>query len=317
VRGPEGGDSRSRRPHPIPSEGNRKEDVKRSAQPSGSLSANETYSCPVCSGTLYISWRTGLYTGELEPFYHCFSCEADGLDRDGYNAALREHGVAPWRLKKGDFSQLGEPSGRGRANSQPPEAPSFGSVCGWNERLLYSPEPLAYLMQRRGLSLETLCEYKVGWDGSDLIFPALDGQRVTYVYRRRPIDGAQMMAMGGPRVPYPDLPPHGALCLVAGEIDALSGRQIGLRAVTVCGCSLPDHALPYFAGRTVYLMFDVGEERAAERIAHRLQRVGTRASMVRLAALGLPAKADLNDAVRGGIRACEIRALIREGRRSA
>jgi hypothetical protein len=126
-----------------------------------------------------------------------------------------------------------------------------------------------------------------------------------------------MIACGGPRQPYPDLPPHGALCLVAGEIDALTGRQMRLRAVTVSGCALPDHALPKFAGRTVFVLFDVGEEVAAETVAVKLRSVRAIAHGVTWPP-GLPAKTDLNDwFVKEGGTADKLRALIANARRSS
>lgn len=265
---------------------------------SSALLPAEQYFCPLCEGILYVNQRVGRWSNRLEWFYFCFSCEADGLDRKAYNAALNERGIQPRRLKDGDFAQLGKPLGRTRANA--PAPPSSASIDGWHSALLSSRKPLAYLRNRRGLTLDTLSRFGVGWDRDrrDLTFPAWEDSQPVYLYRRKPVDGAKMIASGGPRPPYPDLPPEGALALVAGEIDALIGRQIGLRAVTVNGKALPPHAISRFAGRRVYVMFDVGEEEAAGRVAEKLNAVGASACVARLSTLGLPDKADLNDLYR-------------------
>jgi hypothetical protein len=197
--------------------------------------------------------------------------------------------LAPWLTRSGT-----------RRCGTPPKMPSLGMVGGWASALLSSGDPLHYLRDRRGLSEDTLRRYEVGWDAKrgDLTFPAWDGREVVYVYRRKPVDGARMIACGGPRRPYPDLPKTGALVLVAGEIDALTGRELGINAVTVSGCELPEHARPRFAGRTVYVMFDVGEEEAARRVAAKLGGIASRTSVVRLSTLRLPLKSDLNDLYR-------------------
>src|SRR5205823_2595581 len=134
--------------------------------------------------------------------------------------------------------------------------------CGWASSLASSGSPLDYLTERRQLRSNVLNKYVVGWDrdSGDLTFPTFDGNKVTSVVRRKPVDGAKVRApLGHERQPYPDLPPDRALCLVAGEIDALAGRQMGLRTVTIGGCNPRRSAYPLFAGRLVHVLFDVGE----------------------------------------------------------
>jgi hypothetical protein len=241
----------------------------------------------------------------------CLANISELLDCQPYQLLDPKSGLsrlAPWRA-----------SMSGRLRDRVVAPPSVEQVEGWHSALFASSEPLAYLTERRGLTLDVLKQARVGWDQSrgDLVFPAFADGTATYLYRRKPVDGAHIVAMGGPRQPYPDVPTRGALALVGGELDALSGRQIGLRAVTVSGCSLPDHAVQHFVGRTVYIMFDVGEEGPAEAVVSKLRAAGGQAVCVRLALLGLPYKGDLNDAVRSGITPSAIAALIRNERRDA
>ena len=209
-------------------------------------------------------------------------------------------------------------SGGNEPEREPPAPPSLGAVCGWHSALLSSGEPLAYLTERRGLTVETLHAYGVGWDRDRrrLTFPAWRDGRPVYLYRRRPVDGAKMVSSGGERQPYPDMPLQGEVWLAGGELSALSGRQMGLPAVSVCGCHLPDHALGHFIGRRVIVALDVGEEPQAKAIGEKLRSVGVAVRTVRLARLGLPLKGDLNDAMLAGHTAEDIRAL-RRGRRTA
>jgi hypothetical protein len=209
-----------------------------------------------------------------------------------------------------------------RRRGEPKPLPSPAQIDGWASALLSSGEPLAYLLERRKLSLPIVCRYLLGWDRTrgDLTFPVFSGQLrrgVVNLYRRKPADGANMRALRGwPRAPYPNLPARRWLLLVAGEIDALTGRQLGFPAVTVSGCALPDHSLPLFRNRVVYVMFDAGrEEEAAERVAAKLSEAGAIAYVIRLSRLGLAEDADLNDYSREGGSSEELVQLIKDERR--
>lgn len=210
-------------------------------------------------------------------------------------------------------------SARGRRREGPPAPlPNGGTIDGWHSRLLATREPLAYLIDGRGLSLETVGRHRIGWDGRHLTFPIFGaGGDLLNLQRRLPVDGAAMRGLfrRGSQL-YPDVPRRGPLLLVAGELDALLGRQHGLRAVTTtCGARVPDALLPPLAGRTVAIAFDVGEEAAAETTAAKLRVAGSEAWVVRLGLLGLPEKGDLSDYLRAEGSAAEVRTLVRDERR--
>jgi hypothetical protein len=100
---------------------------------------------------------------------------------------------------------------------------------------------------------------------------------------------------------------------VAGEIDALSGLQMDLPAVTTtCGATVPQHLAALFTRCSVYVLFDVGELRAAKAAARQLLASGARSAQVLdLGHLGLPRGGDLNDLHRQGGTREDIVALVR------
>ena len=122
-------------------------------------------------------------------------------------------------------------------------------------------------------------------------------------------------AHGRPRPLYPDVPPRGPLCLVEGEIDALTGRQMDLRTVALGGKRPPRPRLSRLGGRSAAILFDVGADEAAERIARLLHAAGGTAWVVRLGLLGLDEDEDLNDYHRAGGSVTELRRLIAIERR--
>ncbi len=295
----------------------------------------------------------GAATSELDPpqlgdriVFHCSKCghEADAtyiekygrrewaigsrVDRcPGGGACLRA--IAEWlgapsaSILKSDprpwLAQVAEYTGR--RDGEPEPLPSSAMIDGWQSRLLSvaEPEALEYLTGERGLTLETIKRYRLGWDSDAraLTLPVHDaaGQLVN-LRRRRLGRGEPFRGLRGRGSQlYPDLPPGGVL-LVAGEFDALAARQHGADYVvtTTCGASLPDHLAPVLAGRSVAVAYDVGEEAAAERTVAKLHSFGCESWVVRLELLKLPDAGDLNDYFRSGGMTHELAALIRRER---
>src|SRR5205085_3355641 len=116
-----------------------------------------------------------------------------------------------------------------------------------------------------------------------ITFPARDenGKLVNVRYRfLNPDADPKVIGLARPAVLYPDVPPEGGLLLVAGEIDALTGRQNDLPTITTtCGQQLPDPLAQRLAGRKVFVMYDVGEEAAAARTVAKLRALGSPATI--------------------------------------
>jgi hypothetical protein len=274
--------------------------------------------CPECGVRALDFTHKPHRDGGWTVLIHCFGC------RGGLHDIHAATGIAKWRLLTWPPPDELGPSEWwvGRREGPGDSPPSEASVAGWRSALVSTPDAMRYLTQRRRLTLETIDRYELGYDrGQDAItFPVRDANGELVNLKRRSLDPAadpKTKGLARPACWYPDVPQSGAVLLVAGEIDALTGRQLELPAVTTTCGELPEHLAPELAGRAVYVMYDVGEDLAAERTARRLRALGSRAVVVRLSRLGLTHKSDLNDLYcQGGTRR-DIERLIKRERRAA
>jgi hypothetical protein len=233
------------------------------------------------------------------------------------SAAAFKTDPRPWLAQVAEFTTQRE----GDAES----LPSTGYIEGWHSRLLATAHPFEYLTCERGLTVETIARYQLGWDGDEhtLTLPVYDSAgELVNVRRRRVGPGEPFRGLRGRGSQlYPDVPPGGIL-LAAGEFDVLAARQHGAGCpewsggvvTTTCGASLPDHLAAELAGRSVAVAYDVGEEAAAERTVAKLRSLACESWVVRLELLGLPPGGDLNDFFRDRGTARELAHLIRRER---
>jgi hypothetical protein len=154
-------------------------------------------------------------------------------------------------------------------------------VIGWHKRLLSLPDRLEYLHSKRGLSIETIKEFKIGWSsrlhrytipildengicrnirmydphrtsGKVINFTeTLDGKRISYGSPIRLFNLDQL-------VKRKDEP----IILTEGETDALVTYQHGFLAVSgTGGCmAFRPEWLPFFEGRDVIICYDCDEK---------------------------------------------------------
>jgi hypothetical protein len=267
--------------------------------------------CPVCGkDNLDVTGRN----------IGCWSCEADGLTGGDYLRALaREVGCRGDQLYADPLAYLAPYLDRpGARSAAPPEPITEERIDGYVSRLWAErgADALAWLRARR-LTDETIREYRLGFDDTDpflddaIVIPVYeDGEPVREKRRFLYSDDPKTMNSPGPAKLYPDVPERGALLFVAGELDALIGRQMGLPTVsTTCGAKLPEHLAPAFAGRRVFVMFDVGED--ANVAVDHARAVGATVTVIDLGALELPPKGDLNDLYLAGGTAEDVKDLVR------
>jgi hypothetical protein len=194
-------------------------------------------------------------------------------------------------------------------------------VGGWAQRLLASPEPLAYLTGERGLSLDVIGAARIGWDGKALTFPMFSAGELVGFKRRAPRAGAQMLNWPGSGRPWPlyPEPSPGArwVLLVAGELDALRALSAGLPATSVTlgagyNGDLWDEWTDALRGRRVVVCFDNNETEQARECVSRLGEAGISARRLDLRALGLDSpKGDLSDYLNGGGDSARLRAAFK------
>lgn len=266
-----------------------------------------------------LSHRIGNYGG-WTVLVHCWGCDA-GLNEISAASGIPRHILLRWPPPH----ELGPPVSRGRAPAvgRVGRGVSQPMIDGWASALWANPAALAYLREKRGLNNETILRYELGCeDGEWIVLPCWDERgRICGVKRRAldpDADPKTLNSLGNSTI-YPDMPDSRGVVLVGGEMDALTGRQLGLPTVTpTCGPFVsPPHILRRFRGKRVFVMFDVGENYKIQSATILLRPVAAEVRVVDLARLkrGAAKQFDLNDAHRLGISREQILALIQRAGR--
>jgi len=229
------------------------------------------------SPSLSINLKTGQW--------RCFAPHCPGSKGGGY--------------KKFDAMLNGEGGHAGPVTSQPID-PS--AVEGFHKVLLQSSKMLNLLTTKRGLTMETITEHKLGFDSDRVWIPIYDADGgIVNVRKYKP--GAKKDKM----VPYAAgynkarLFPVQALesdwlVLTEGEMDCLVLRQYEFPGVTTTGGAdtwLAEFT-PLFKGKRVYICYDDDEagKKAGMVIARKLAPV---TAEVRVVHLGLRGTSDEKD----------------------
>lgn len=145
--------------------------------------------------------------------------------------------------------------------------PTEEDVALWHERLLVSASQRDYLLEERGLTLETIKEYQLGWYQGRYSIPVRDiSGDIVNVRRYNPKARKSKDKMisiaghGGARIFRPDLlADYKEVILVEGEMDFMVARQVGLPASTHtagAGTFLAEWG-PLFSEKVVYICYDV------------------------------------------------------------
>jgi hypothetical protein len=163
-----------------------------------------------------------------------------------------------------------------------PEVISEGSISGWQSALMSSDEELDELMEKRGLSEETLTEYQIGWDSSREVYtiPIRGFDREIWNIRRytfHPKGNTKIWSVTGMRTtelyPVSILAGNPAdIVIGAGEWDVLLAIQNGYPAITRTAGekTWKPEWNKHFEGKNVWLGHDADfTGRAANRLVHR------------------------------------------------
>jgi hypothetical protein len=303
-------------------------DAKRTGSPDGltdshaALGSRIEFGCPVCrGGNADATYKLGR-DGQPRWFVGCKSikCPDGAAYLDALGDAL---GVGAGRTPEALAGVVRARYGRRRSRQRASPLPTREEIATAAHRLLEEPQPLRYLTDVRGLTLDVIAAHRIGW-GTDwygrdcLTFPIFDATgSLVSVKVREPRSGDQMRAWPGCelRALYPQ--PERAwwtLVLVAGELDALRARAAGLPACSVTrgAGQWHDDWTAALRGRRVVVAFDNGEEDQARATVARLLAAGVRARRLDLRDLGLTdEKGDLSDYLNRGGSIAKLRRAMR------
>lgn len=183
-----------------------------------------------------------------------------------------------------------------RSSSRKPKEEINESVVeGWHSALLSNSKRLNALMRQRGLSIETIENYELGWDqGAEAYtIPIRDSAGNISNVRRYQLDVPEgrrkiwsVDGMGTPTLYPVDQLDHPSIMICEGEMDALLSIQKGIPAITRTGAAdvwQPSwsHA---FSGKNVYVCHDMDTkgQRANTRIASAVRQYAKKIVVLKL-----------------------------------
>lgn len=169
--------------------------------------------------------------------------------------------------------------------------------------LLQNQELTDYLNNERGLTDETIKEYKLGYKGDGIIYPViLYGMLFDERTYRKDEDPKIKSRKGAKPLLFPFdqwRNDDGVTIMTAGEGDTLLGRQNGFNCVetTLGEGSIPHILLSFFKGKKVYICYDADEagRKSALRMAFYLKDAGADVSIIDLPLKGTKDDKDLTD----------------------
>lgn len=254
--------------------------------------------------------------------FHCFG-GCGGLSIKDLTQLLRDDGSLPTASGR---SPRGKPTPEPQATAAEAKLPSEAFLQQATEALLASSAHLKTMREKRGLTLETVEKFGIGFHEGRFTIPVRDATgRLVNVRRYKPNATEpkdKMMSWsrgtGTRRLFLPDvLEHHDEVILVEGEMDAIIGQQYGLPTLShTAGATAWDSRWNLdFEGKVVFVCYDCDDtgRRGARKVEGQLQRYAKRVHVI-----ALPMKekgADLtNYFVDQGHTANDFKVLMEEAR---
>lgn len=227
--------------------------------------------------------------------FHCNGC-GQGLTLGQLWQIVKEDRADEARASAPSSSR----SGRGRVRSiddapskRSSKLPTDAEVLEFHEALLASPEHLRVMKEKRGLSLDTLRRFQLGWHRERYTIPIRDGDGAIVNVRRYKADAklpkdkmvSWAVGLGERRLFLPDvLADHDEVILTEGELDAIIGQQYGFQTMShTAGASAWNNAWnPNFEGKTIFICYDVDDigKQGARKVAMQLSKVARQVFVV-------------------------------------
>jgi len=284
--------------------------------------------CPMCedpgtstSPSASINFGTGLF--------QCFA-GCGGLSLRDLVGMLREEGSLPPASPRSRkvTSITDAPSRRAAAGDEGVAAklPTEEALREFTERLLSSSVNLKTMRQKRGLTVETIEKFGLGYHDGRFTIPVRDAKGVLVNVRkykpsaREPKDKmlSWSRGTGNRRLFLPEvLEHHDEVVLVEGEMDAIIGQQYGLPTMShTAGAAAWDPRWNLeFEDKIVFICYDCDDagRRGARKVEAQLQRYAKRVHVI---ALPLKGKGDdlTNYFVDQGFGAADFKLLMEEAR---
>lgn len=239
--------------------------------------------------SLSVNLKTGLW--------YCHACDEGGDEYDFYMkyhdknyretlaACNAKYGLRPEHTDETDPNQ----SSNSKRNKPIPNH----LIEKWQEMLQKAPKVRDYLLNKRGLTEETLKKYKLGWDVERVTIPIYDEEGNCINVRRYSAQGkggnkmVSYKAGYGQAVLYPIENLKGdEILLTEGEMDCLLANQLGYNAITTTGGAgtWRDEWNEWFEGKEVYICYDVDQAgvKGAQKIARKIHEYAKRVKIIQL-----------------------------------
>ena len=210
--------------------------------------------------------------------WKCFSCGAGGSMYDFY---MEMHGT--------DFATAKAAVDKGDLLPTVPDE----EVDEWHEDLLEDKARLKWLKTKRGIGVETVKRFRLGWDGERFTIPVLDtARRIVNVRRYKPnTPGSNKVisykaGYGGTRLFGLHNLEKKTVLLFEGEMDTLLANELHLPAIGTTGGAGTWKSTwnKFFSGKNVYIVYDNDEQgkSGAQKVARALGKVASKVYIVTL-----------------------------------
>lgn len=258
--------------------------------PHANSSGEIPFSCP-----LHRDRKPSASIKEDTGLWHCQSCHSGGSMYDFY---MEMHGT--------DFETAKAAVDKGAFMPTVPE----DEVEEWHEDLLDNRRVLNWLETKRGITLDTVKKFQLGWNGHRVTIPVRDiARRIANVRMYKPntpgkdkvisyTDSDGNAGYGSARLfPMSNFDKK-SVVLLEGEMDILLGNELGLPAVGHTGGAgtWKSAWTRFFKGKKVYICYDIDEQgkTGAQKVAKALYKEAAEVHIVNLP-ITEPENADFTD----------------------
>ena len=237
------------------------------------------------------------YINQSKEFFYCHKCGERGH-------------ILSLKKRLGDLPSISHVSQYSKS-SIPSKIIDLSIVEKNHKELLENPAALAYLMDERGFTLETIKKFKLGFNNGSITIPYFKDGLCLNIKFRGIVDKKYFREEGCPSILFNldnALKYRGAVIGTEGEFDAIAFDQMGFSNVV----SVPNGAESFSDGwiddleqfNEVYISFDMDEpgHRGAEKAADKLGRY-------RCLNVLLPLK-DANDCLKAGFTNREMAGIL-------